>query len=108
MILTGIIFVALVMGCDAWTNLNGRVVDEADKPITGARVTLYQGAEKVGEEVTKEDGTFRFRGDISPIDPFFRITITVDGYENYERKLSGKEVQQNRNDKELTIVLKRN
>jgi hypothetical protein len=103
-----VIFTFLALGCDAWANLKGRVVDEAGQPLAGAKVRLYQDNKLMGEEITDKDGSFKFGNGISTISlGLFKITVVTDGFQEYEKRLSGRDVQQRQNDKELTIALKR-
>src|SRR5881394_2346150 len=50
------ILLVVILGCDAWADIKGKVVDENGKPIAGVKIVVNQGNSKVSEHETDQSG----------------------------------------------------
>ncbi len=104
LILTILFF--LVLSCDAWIGLSGKVQDENGNAINQAKIIVEQGKSKVAEEKSGNDGSFGVRGDLSTF-PFagrIKLTVSKEGYEVYEKFLSQEELNRDK----IDVTLKKN
>jgi Protocatechuate 3,4-dioxygenase beta subunit len=109
--ITVIIFVLLVLGCDDFVAVRGRVVDEDGNPVAGAKVSLYDGKTLIKEEITTKDGQFAINSAVAPTPVSFRdnkIVVDKDGYQVYEKKLDPETIRLKKNEEELNFILKKN
>lgn len=96
----------LVLACDAWVDLTGKIADENGNPIGVANIVVEQGKSKVAEETSGNDGSFRTHGDLNTF-PFagrIKLTVSKEGFEIYEKVLSQEEM----NSHKIDVVLKKN
>jgi hypothetical protein len=81
------VFVFLMLGCDAWVNIVGKVVDQAGSPIGGAKIVVSQGDTKVAECLSEKDGRFKVFENIVPGPIGSRgitLSISKEGYKQFE------------------------
>lgn len=107
-----IFLLLIILSCDAYIRLNGKVVDEDGKPIGGAKIVV--SADHIyAEKVSKEDGTFDIIENINPIGSFtIKLTVSKENFEIYEGKFNSNKLPINPNvdpelEKQKIIVLSR-
>lgn len=70
----------IVLGCDAFVAMRGRVLDQDRRPVVGATVTIASTGEP-DIYTTDENGSFTFFDHTNPIgSETFRVSISKDGY----------------------------
>lgn len=107
LVLVNILLTFLVLGCDAWVNLDGKVLDESGNPVRNAQIVIKQGKSKVAEVMSKENGSFRINENICPMpgcSSTIKLTVIKEGFQTYEKVLSQEETDR----REVKVVLKKN
>lgn len=100
-----IVLTFVVLGCDAWASLNGKIMDETGNPVSDAKIMIEQGNSKIAEEKSQPDGSYKIHKNVSPTSfSDIKMTVSKEGYQNYEKILSKKEVTNS----EINITLKKN
>jgi hypothetical protein len=100
--------VAVLLGCDGWAMVRGKVVDENGKPVAGATIVVKQGESKVSENVTDAAGKIEGGGSICPLpgcSTDISVTVSKQGYMTVVRHLTSKEEANAARKGELTIKL---
>lgn len=105
LLLISLMLIFLVLGCDAFINLNGTVSDEDGRPIYDAKIVAIQGDRVVVEEKSKSDGSYRTNGNLStsPFAGKIKLTVTKEGFQPYEKFISNEDLQT----QTLDIVMKK-
>ena len=96
-----VISILLVLSCDAWVTVKGKVVDETGNPVKAAKITIEQGKSKVVEKLSEKDGSFDINENICPMpgcSPDIKLTVTKEGYQIYEKMLSEEDLKRRRID----------
>lgn len=104
-LLISLMFIFLVLGCDAFMNMNGTISDEDGRPISDAKIVAVQGDRVVVEEKSESDGSYRTNGNLSTF-PFagkIKLTVTKEGFQPYEKFISNEDLKT----QTLNIVMKK-
>ena len=98
-----LIFLFVVLGCDGFTSVSGKILDENGKPIKDAKVILEVGDLKA-DSITKEDGYYDVATTHAPVKVSPKITVIKEGYQTYEQTFESPEELGKKRD----IILKKN
>lgn len=108
LLLPFLLLLAVICGCDAWANFDGKVTDEAGKPLAAVKIVVKQGDHKFSENVTDKTGEIHAGGSICPLPGCpsdISIEFSKDGYDAVVRKFDW--YKQGEPMKHLVIVLTR-
>src|SRR5215203_2366924 len=93
---SGAILLALVlMGCDGFTHIRGRVTDVNGKPVDGALVqmkTISGGMDDRSK--TGADGSFSVSLTHAPSNVDIKLTVSKDGYKTFEKVFKSADAEQ--------------
>ena len=106
LILVILVFFILVLSCDRWAHLNGKILDENGNSVGDAKIILTQSNSKVAEEKSDRDASYKIFESIAPDVVFsseIKIRVSKEGFQTYEEVLSEEELKQ----RSIDIVLKR-
>jgi len=77
------LLLVLILGCDAWVIVHGKVIDESGKPVAGAKIVVKQGDSKLTEAWSENDGKFDVLESIAP-GPIgsktIKLEVSKEGY----------------------------
>jgi hypothetical protein len=78
----------VVLGCDKYSSLKGKVLDEAGEPVGDAGVKVEVDNRPARRELrTENDGAFEFFDNVNPMgDSKIEVTISKGGYETLTQK----------------------
>jgi hypothetical protein len=81
------------------------VVDPEGRPVAGAKIIIVHNGDKE-EQVSNEDGTFEYFDHTTPVgSSTVRVTITKEGFEQYDTEYNSRELPMNPNvNKEIPSV----
>jgi hypothetical protein len=102
-----------VLGCDAYVRIPGRVIDESGDPIEGAKIEIYEGGRKLGEEESNIEGRFDIQENVTPMfTSKIKVVASRQGFVTRELQFSARELPINPNvdpniPKERVITLSR-
>ena len=99
----------IILGCDSFVGLKGKVVDENGKPIAGAKIVIFQNNQKIDEENSATDGTFNVFGSVNPIgSSSIKLTVSKDDFETYDGEFDGNKLNEEKDSEKLIVLSTKN
>jgi hypothetical protein len=94
----------LITGCDGFTQVSGRVVDENGIPIKGAMISLQTVSEnnkqqeirpdgfEHREQITESDGAYNIGYSHAPFATKSQLIVKKEGFKDYQEMVTGSDI----------------